>query len=473
MDTSMLQTNLPHSLEHGQAKTAKVVFPPNFLWGTATSAYQIEGSFNVDGKLDSIWDVFCRKPGAIQNNDTGEVACDHYKQWKQDIQLLSALGIKAYRFSLSWSRIIPDGDGAVNNAGLDFYDKLIDLLIHYQIEPVITLYHWDLPQRLHEKGGWSSRSTAFAFTKYALTCFERFKDKVKIWITHNEPWVVSFLGYRNGTHAPGVCDIDQSMKTAHHLLLSHGMAVKEMKAYAPNFSGKIGIALNLNPVVPQDSSKQSDQLAAKERELLLNTFYLDALYKGKYPDKVLELYPILDQVIKEDDMKIISTPIDFLGVNYYTRTVVKGLYVKGILQEEIQDYPNDHSTMWEFYPEGLREIIELIWKNYTPTEIIITENGTALSDKVTSLGEVNDDKRIEYIQEHLKVVHHLIEKKIPITGYFAWSFLDNFEWSYGYSKQFGLVYVNFLTQQRILKKSAKWFGNVCKSGAFTSSINVI
>lgn len=443
------------------------IFPSNFLWGTATSAYQIEGSINADGKLDSIWDVFCRQPGAIQNNDTGEVACDHYKRWEEDIRLMSSLGIKAYRFSISWPRIIPDGDGVLNKKGFDFYDKLINLLIRYGIEPIVTLYHWDLPQKLHEKGGWISRDTVFAFVKYAIACFERFKDRVKIWITHNEPWVVSFLGYRKGIHAPGSRDVDQSIKAAHHLLLSHGMAVKEIRASAPNFSGKIGIALNLNPVMPNDPLKPEDQLAAKERDLLLNKFYLDALYKGNYPDEIWINYPILKQVVQEGDMKIIATPIDYLGVNYYTRTLLKGSYVNGILEEEVQECPNDYSTMWEFYPEGLRQIIDFIWKNYAPAEIVITENGTALDDRVNALGEIDDDKRIEYIREHLKVIHDLIIKKIPVTGYFAWSFLDNFEWSYGYSKQFGLVYVDFLTQQRIPKKSAKWFGNVCKRSAIS------
>lgn len=438
-------------------------FPTHFVWGTATSAYQIEGASQADGKLDSIWDVFCRKPGAIANNENGEIACDHYQRWKEDLQLMQEIGIKAYRFSISWTRIIPEGDGDVNERGLAFYNQVIDTLLQYQIEPVITLYHWDLPQKLQENGGWVSRKTAEAFENYALTCFIRFKDRVKIWITLNEPWVISFLGYRKGIHAPGICNVDDSIKAAHYLLLSHGMALKAMREFDPAFKGKIGIALNLSPVFPVNNLEEKDRIAANQRDLFLNRFFMDALFKEKYPEEVFTLYPILNEIIQPGDMQTIASPLNFLGINYYTRTLVKGIDVNGLLDEEVLEILNPYSNMWEFYPEGFKTIIEWVWNTYHPPEIMITENGTALDDWVTSSGEVNDDNRIHYIREHLKVLYCLIERKIPITGYFVWSFLDNFEWSYGYSKRFGLVYIDFLTLNRIPKKSAKWFGDVCKN----------
>jgi beta-glucosidase len=282
-------------------------------------------------------------------------------------------------------------------------------------------------------------------------------------MTHNEPWVLSFLGYRKGIHAPGLCSVDDSIKAAHHLLLSHGMALKAMKAFDPSFKGKIGIALNLSPVTPVNDLEKKDRIAANRRDLFLNRFFMDALFEGKYPGEVFALYPILNETIQPGDMQTIASPLDFLGVNYYTRTLVKGVYVNGLLDDDVQDLPNPYSSMWEFYPEGFETIIEWIWDTYHPPEIMITENGTALNDEVTPSGEVNDDNRIHYIREHLQVLHCLIEKKIPITGYFVWSLLDNFEWSYGYSKRFGLIYVDFSTLNRIPKKSAKWFGDVCKS----------
>ncbi|CUI17165.1 Beta-glucosidase A [Candidatus Protochlamydia naegleriophila] len=440
-------------------------FPKDFLWGTATSAYQIEGGVKLSNRQDSIWDTFCRYPGNILNGENGDIACGHYQRWEDDIILMSKLGIKAYRFSIAWTRIIPEETGAINSEGLNFYDRLIDTLLKYGIEPIITLYHWDLPERLQKQGGWASRGVIEPFLHYALTCFSHFSDRVKIWITHNEPWVIAMLGYRWGIHAPGVKDVQHSLQAAHHLLLSHGMVVEAMRAHSPNFLGKIGIALNLSPVYPIDPSKEADQLAAKQYGWMLNDFFLDALFLGAYPQEILAKYPELNQIIQAEDMKRICVPLDFLGINYYTRTLVKGFEKEGQLESEVVALPNAHSTMWEFYPQGLSEIIEWVWERYHPREIMITENGTALDDELSATQEVLDDRRIEYFQAHLQELHKLIDRSIPISGYFAWSLLDNFEWSFGYQKRFGLVYVDFPTLKRIPKKSATWFGSVSKNNA--------
>ncbi len=442
-------------------------FPKEFLWGTATSAYQIEGGVKLGNRQESIWDTFCRQPGTILDGKSGEIACAHYQFWEEDILLMSQLGIKAYRFSIAWTRVILDEAGGINAEGLAFYDRLINTLLKYGIEPIITLYHWDLPEWLQKRGGWASREVIEPFVHYALTCFSHFKDRVNCWITHNEPWVIAMLGYRWGIHAPGVRNEQHALQAAHHLLLSHGIAVKAMRDHSPHFSGKIGIALNLSPVYPLDPSKETDQLAARQYEWMLNHFFLDALFFGTYPKDILEQYPEMYSIIQGDDMQHISIPLDFIGVNYYTRALVHGNERGDRLEPEVVAFPNMHSTMWEFYPQGLGEIIEWVWERYHPREIMITENGTALDDDLSDSFEVIDDRRIEYFQAHLHELHRLITHSIPVSGYFAWSFLDNFEWSFGYQKRFGLIYVDFPTLKRIPKKSATWFGSVSKNNAIT------
>ena len=446
----------------------KLNFPTDFVWGSATSAYQIEGGIDADGKKDSIWDVFCRKPGAIYNGETGEIATDHYHRWKEDIALMKEIGIKSYRFSISWPRIIPDGDGKPNAAGIAFYNRLIDELLINHIEPVITLYHWDLPQSLQEKGGWSSRKTVDAFVRYASIVFEKFSDRVKLWITHNEPDIVVRFGHLMGIHAPSIQDSAIAMATAHHILLSHGAAVQAMRKLASSsFDGKIGIAVNISAVHPQDPSRIEDLIAAKKYDLYAHRLFLDSLFKGKYPEEILKEFP-LESLIYEGDMQMICEPIDFLGINYYSRTTIRGEKNNHTISAvTIPPKPNSHSLMWDFYPQGLQEVVEDVWKTYAPKEIFITENGTAVPDTVTEEGEINDIKRIEYLEAHLQVIHQLLELSIPIKGYYAWSLMDNFEWSLGYQMRFGLIYVDYPSLQRTIKASGFWYKNVIRHHAIS------
>lgn len=408
-------------------------FPSDFLWGAGTSSYQIEGAALGCGKEESIWDRFCLKEGAIQNGDTGESAVDHYRLWETDIELLKQLKVNSYRFSISWPRFFPSGK--INPEGKAFYDRLIDTLLEAKIEPMVTLYHWDLPQSLEDRGGWPERRTAEAFSAYARAAFLAFGDRVRFWITQNEPWVAATLGYGLGIHAPGRKDPILALKASHNLLLSHGMAVQEIRRLAKK-SVKLGIALNLSPVYPKGP-------LAEAHDLRLNRFYLDGIFKGRYPEAI-GFHP------PAEEMKTISEPIDFLGINYYTRVQ---LNPDG---EPIAESPNAYSSMWEFYPQGLSEIAERVWNEYKPKEILITENGTALDG-------IDDPMRIEYIKAHLGQISRLLEKKIPIQGYFAWSLLDNFEWAHGYGKRFGLVHVDYKTMKRTLKSSGRWYADIASA----------
>lgn len=439
-----------------------LIFPKDFVWGVATSSYQIEGGVKEGGRGESIWDVFCRKSGAIHDRSNGDIATGHYKKWKEDIALMRDLGIKAYRFSIAWPRIFPTGREKANQEGIAFYDALIDELLKNGIEPFITLYHWDLPQALQDIGGWLSRNTVKAFALYSKIVFEQYQDRVKNWITINEPWVVAELGYKLGLHAPGLAHPDYAAIVGHHLLLAHGLALQEMRNLAtPFFKGKIGISLNLSPVVPENNSKEVDRRAAKQYDEFLNQFFLNGLFKGCYPQKLME---DLSGIIEPNDLEIICKPIDFLGINYYSRTIIQGFDTQEGIQGIIVSLPNAYSTMWEFYPQGLKEVIENVWQNYHPKEIFITENGTVLDDRLEQ-GKIVDSKRIDYIKAHLAVLYDLLQNKIPIKGYFVWTFQDNFEWSYGYQKRFGLVYTDFKTLERIPKASAYWYGNVSKTNS--------
>ncbi len=408
-------------------------FPSDFLWGAGTSSYQIEGAARGCGKEESIWDRFCLKQGAIQNGDTGDSAADHYRLWETDVELLKQLKVNSYRFSISWPRFFPSGK--VNPEGKAFYDRLIDRLLEAKIEPMVTLYHWDLPQSLEDTGGWPEQKTAEAFSAYARAAFLAFGDRVRFWITQNEPWVAATLGYGLGIHAPGRKDPTLALKASHNLLLSHGMAVQEIRRLAKK-SVKLGIALNLSPVYPKGP-------LADAHDLRLNQFYLDGLFKGRYPEAI-DFHP------PAEEMKTISEPIDFLGINYYTRVQLKP---DG---EPIAESPNAYSSMWEFYPQGLSEIAERVWNEYKPKEILITENGTALDG-------IDDPMRIEYIKAHLGQIGRLLEKKIPVRGYFAWSLLDNFEWAHGYGKRFGLVHVDYKTMKRTLKSSGRWYADIASA----------
>jgi beta-glucosidase len=442
----------------------KYIFPKNFKWGTATSSYQIEGSWDQDGKGESIWDRFCHTPAKIENGDTGDEACDHYHLWRNDLSLMKALGLKNYRFSIAWPRVIPMGNGKVNQSGLDFYQKLVDGLLEIGIDPYVTLYHWDLPQLLQDKGGWPARNIVDAFVDYADVVSRVLGDRVKNWITLNEPWVSAFVGYDEGRHAPGHTNLAEAVAASHHLLLSHGQAVPVIRSNSPG--ANVGITLNLTQPVPASSSAE-DRNKARWIDGNINRWFLDPLVGRGYPQDMARDYKDSMHFVMPGDMDIIATPIDFLGVNYYTRIIARSSEVSEEENEPLTVFPNDeHTEMgWEVYPLGIYNVLGRLHFDYAIPAIYITENGAAFNDKVGSDGQVDDQNRQSYIQRHLVMVHKAIEIGVPVKGYFVWSFLDNFEWAHGFSKRFGIVYVDYKTQQRILKSSAKWYQQVIRENA--------
>ncbi len=447
----------------------KIVFPEDFVWGLATSSYQIEGAYAVDGKGESIWDRFSHTPGKVFNGDTGDVACDHYHRSKEDVSLMKEIGLDSYRFSLSWPRILPNGTGQLNRAGIDFYKKLIEQLLNASIDPMVTLYHWDLPQSLQDKGGWVNRDVAKYFAEYAGIVFQELGDVVDKWITHNEPWVAAFNGYSSGEHAPGIRDNYASAQAAHHLLLSHGLAVARYRELG--LSGEIGITLNLNPTYPATDSKE-DQKAADIYDDYINGWFLEPLFKGSYPQELLAIYqqqlgPI---PINQEDMAVISQEIDFLGINYYSRAIVKDNPEAELLKfDTVANKDAKYTAMgWEIYPEGLYDILLIINQKYTAKPLFITENGAAFPDRISTDGRVHDRERIEYFKQHLEVTDRALKAGIPLKGYYFWSLMDNFEWAHGYSKRFGFIFVDYANQQkRILKESAYWYQDVIKNNGLT------
>ncbi|MBV6467506.1 MAG: Beta-glucosidase A [Anaerolineales bacterium] len=441
-----------------------LAFPKNFTWGVATSAYQIEGAWNEDGRGVSIWDTFSHTKGRIVNDENGDVAADHYHRWKDDFALMSELGVKAYRFSTAWPRILPAGTGAVNKKGLDFYDRIVDEALKRKIEPYVCLFHWDLPQALQDQGGWPKREITEHFAEYARVVAGRLGDRVKVWLTHNEPWVAAFIGYFLGDHAPGKKDIGAAVKALHHLLLSHGLAAEAIRAEAKQ-PVKVGLTLNLNPVHSATDSKK-DKEAAKRVDMFMNRIVLDPLLKGTSPIQEAAIANLLvGKVIHDGDLAKIRQ-LDLLGVNYYSRTVMKHSNKIPVVNVE-QVYPegNEYSGMWEIYPEGMYETLKLVW-DYKPTcELMVTENGVPVPDGVDFDGRVRDERRIRYLRNHLAQVHRAIEDGIPVKGYFHWSLMDNFEWSLGYGPRFGLVYVDWKTQKRIVKDSGRWFAKAIAENA--------
>lgn len=443
-----------------------ITFPKNFVWGVSTAAYQIEGAWNEDGKGLSIWDTFTHTPGKIVNNETGDVSVDHYHRYKDDVALMKELGLDAYRFSIAWSRIIPAGTGSINRAGLDFYDSLVDELLRKKIEPYVCLFHYDLPQALQDKGGWPNRETALAFAEYAHVVTERLSDRVKVWFTHNEPWVTAAAGYFDGSHAPGIKDPVATFKAMHHLLLSHGLAAEAIRAAAKQ-PVKVGITLNLNPVHPATGSKK-DRDAAMRMDAMLNRAMLDPLLKGTTPMQEFAVGRMLSSsLIKPGDLEKVRT-LDLLGVNYYTRTVVKNdPKFPVVAAVQIQPVGNEYSGMWEIYPEGIHEVLLRIWKDYQPTcEIMVTENGVPVPDGLDFDGRVRDERRIRYLKNHIFQIHRAIEDGVPVRGYFHWSLMDNFEWALGYAPRFGLLYVDFGTLKRSVKDSGRWFAKVIADDGF-------
>ncbi|HRJ58739.1 MAG TPA: GH1 family beta-glucosidase [Anaerolineales bacterium] len=437
----------------------KFRFPKDFIWGAATASYQIEGAWNEDGRGESIWDRFSHTPGKVQDGDTGDVACDHYHRWEDDLKIIKDLGLKAYRFSVAWPRILPSGSGSVNEAGLDFYNKLVDGLLKLDIEPYVTLYHWDLPQMLQDKGGWTARATVDAFVEYADIVSRVLGDRVKNWITLNEPWVSAFVGYEHGRHAPGHTSLAEAVAAAHHLLLAHGQAVPVLRRNSPN--AHVGITLNLSPQYPASPSA-ADRAAATWVDGYINRWFLDPLVGRGYPHDMVKQIGNGMPFVQEGDLDTISTPLDFIGVNYYTRNIARSEKISEVENSPRAVFRGDEITEmdWEVFPEGLYKTLGRLYFDYDFPVIHITENGAAFVDQVNADGEVDDPARVSYIRRHLEQVHRAIEAGIPVKGYFAWSLMDNFEWGFGYSKRFGLVYVDYPTQTRILKSSAKWYRDV-------------
>ncbi len=439
-------------------------FPATFLWGAATSSYQIEGAIHEDGRGLSTWDVFAATPGKTYHGETGEVAIDHYHRMSQDTEIMAQLGLGAYRFSLAWPRILPDGRGSINTCGLDFYDRLVDALLAKGIRPIATLYHWDLPIALHNAGGWLNRDTAYAFADYAEIVARHFGDRIGTWITHNEPWCSAYLGYGTGKHAPGIQDMQSAATAGHHLLLSHGLAVPIIRAHA-KAGAQVGIALNFTPVYPADDTPETVRAVAKA-DTFNNRWFVEPLYKnGIYPEHLFENMGVKPPPIHAGDAAIIATPIDFLGVNNYSRMLVRGDATKPDGIEYIAPVPGSTYTEmdWEVYPQGLGDLLTRLHKEYGVASLLITENGAAFDDNIGDDEKVNDPQRIVYLREHIRSVGRVLAQGVPVQGYLVWSLFDNYEWSEGYSKRFGIVYVDYPTQKRIIKESGHWYASLIAS----------
>ena len=429
-------------------------FPPGFAWGAATAAYQIEGATTEDGRGESVWDRFCATPGKVRNGESGAIACDFYHRYPDDVALMKELGLKAFRFSLSWPRIVPEGVGAVNQAGLDFYDRLVDELLAAGITPFVTLYHWDLPQALEDRGGWASRATIDAFANYVEAVSRRLGDRVEHWITHNEPRVNAWLGYGWGIHAPGRTSERDALLAAHHLLVSHGRGVEILRREAPE--ARVGITLDLFPVYPA-SGDECDREAARHFDGFHNRWFLDPLFRGGYPADLLEHFGDSAPSPEEGDLALIGVPIDFLGVNYYRREVVAG-GENGDGPRAIRQADSVYTDMgWEVSPEGLFDLLVRLRNDYDVPAIHLTENGAAFSDVRVHDGSVRDPERQAYLEEHIGVIDRALAAGVPVAGYFVWSLLDNFEWAHGYARRFGLVYIDYQTLERIPKSSFHWY----------------
>lgn len=424
-------------------------FRTDFTWGVATSAFQIEGAWAEDGKGPSIWDTFCHQGGNIIDGGTGDVACDHYHRYRADVDLISSLNVDAYRFSMAWSRVQPEGRGAWNETGFDFYDRLLDALQEKGLGAHLTLYHWDLPQALQDHGGWLNRDTAYRFADYAAEVARRFGDRIAAIATHNEPWCSANLGYGNAQFAPGIADKKSSIQVSHHLLLSHGLAMQAMRAAGT--TAKLGIVLNQWTADPATSSEADRAMAELEYARSVQWF-MDPIFKGRYPELALRAHGELGPQVLAGDFEIIGQPLDFLGVNYYFRA-----YCSAETPPRTPQGGQGFTDMdWEIYPQGLTELLLALKREYDLPPIYITENGMANADQLVD-GRVPDSARIAYISQHLDALAAAMEQGVDVRGYFLWSLLDNFEWNSGYAKRFGIVHVDYATQQRTLKDSAIWY----------------
>jgi len=443
----------------------EVQFPDGFLWGAATAAYQIEGAWDEDGKGPSIWDTFVHLPGKIRNGEAGDVACDHYHRWREDVAIMRELGLGAYRFSVSWPRILPEGRGRVNRTGLDFYSRLVDALLEAGIAPVLTLYHRDLPQALQDLGGWGSRETVDAFVGYADIVSHALGDRVAMWMTFNEPWALAFEGHATGEHAPGLTDPALAVQVAHHLLVSHGLAVPVLRA---NGAPKVGITISVRPADPASASAE-DVDAARLHFAREAGWFLDPLYGRGYPVEILQIYERLGWApeVRGGDMDAIAAPTDFLGLNYYSHVVVRRDAEAAPFQITGVPQAGKLTEMgWPVYPEGLYRLLTGVHADVGPTDVYVTGNGAAFHDEIAPDGWVHDERRVSYLREHFRAAARAIEAGVPLRGYFVWSLLDNFEWAEGYSKRFGIVRVDYDTQRRTIKDSGHFLREVIAANGF-------
>jgi beta-glucosidase len=448
-------------------------FPKGFVWGSATSSYQIEGATHENGRGESIWDRFASTPSNIKDGSNGDVACDHYHRYREDVALMAELKMAAYRFSVAWPRVQPGGRGPVNAAGLDFYSRLVDALLERGITPYLTLYHWDLPQPLQDSGGWVDRDTAQAFVEYSDAVSRRLGDRVKDWITHNEPWCASFVSYAKGVHAPGLRDWRAAIASSHHLLLSHGWAVPVIRGNSPG--ARVGITLNLSPAIPASPSPE-DADAARHYDGYMNRWFLDPLYRASYPPDMVDDYTRAGYLpgggmpfVGPGDLRDIAVPTDFIGVNYYNRAVTRS--------DRIAEANNHPRTVfiaaesewtaigWEVYPQGMFDVLMRVHLDYRPARIYVTENGASYPDRPDASRRVADTRRVAFLRDHLVAAWQAIEGGVPLAGYFAWSLMDNYEWDHGYSQRFGLTWVDYSTLERIPKDSALWYRGVIEQNA--------
>ncbi len=428
--------------------------PKNFFFGTAAAAYQVEGAVNEGGRGPSIWDVFSSTPGKTQNGDTGAISVDHYHRFAEDFALMRELNIKHYRFSIAWPRLFPMGSGQINQQGVDFYNRLLDSMLENEITPMATLYHWDLPQALQELGGWENRDTVYRFQDYADAAFRAFGDRVKAWITHNEPWCVSVLGNLTGEHAPGFYDPQKALIVAHHVLLSHGLAVQTYRGQ--NQNGQIGITLNLTPVYAQTPGSDDDK-AVVMNDVFSNRWFLDPIFKAQYPKEMMQIIGELPSAITTDDLATIAQPIDFLGVNYYQPLVVRyDASAAPFYTENVTPQDRVTSMGWPVSGKGLRDLLLRLQKDYGACPFYVTENGAAYPDQLDH-AHVHDEDRIHYLSDHVLALAEAIEQGADVRGYYVWSFIDNFEWAWGYDRRFGIVYCDYATLQRYPKDSAWWY----------------
>jgi beta-glucosidase len=445
-------------------------FPDGFLWGTATAAYQIEGAFDEDGRGTSIWDTWCHTPGRVEDGFTGDVACDHYHRFREDVALMASLGLNAYRFSVSWPRILPDGVGRVEPRGLDFYDRLVDALLAHGVTPALTIYHWDLPQALQDGGGWLSRDTADAFAAYAAILADRLADRVPLWITHNEPWVASWVGHTSGTFPPGVADWRAGAQAAHHMLLAHGRAVRALREHGAR---QVGITLNLSPVTP-GSERPEDAAAASRYDDYVNRWFLGPVFEGAYPSGLLERLTARGEgpVVADGDMREIAAPLDFLGVNYYASArIVDAPDVEGPLALREVPYGAPVTACgWPIVPEGLTRLLAELAARYDLPAVYVTENGADFDDPAPRDGVVADPDRVAFLRAHFAAALEAIAAGVPLRGYFVWTLLDNFEWIWGYNRHFGVVQVDRETQTRTPKESAHFLAQVVRANALPEPV---